>query len=158
MPHSSPAVLSRRRFVAAATGVAGIVGSAAVGGCALPTETDRPDPLLDLLRAAERDARELAAADVSHGDRAGALRRVGDVRRIHAERLAEIVVRPAGEAQGTPTQASPPVCPPVGEVRSRLRSDAAAAAAAATEAEASRAEIAGAISAACTAAVDVELA
>jgi hypothetical protein len=55
-----------------------------------------------------------------------------------------------------PTQA--PVCPPAEEVRSRLRADAADAAGAAAATEGARAEIAGAVSAACTAAVEVELA
>src|SRR5699024_2114781 len=120
--------------------------------------TDRPDPLLGLLEAAERDARELAAADASHGDRVGALRRIADVRRVHAERLTAIVERPEDDATPTPVPPDPPVCPPADEVRSRLRADAADAAGAAATTEGAGAEIAGAVSAACTAAVEVELA
>lgn len=155
VPHSAPVVLSRRQFAVAAAGVAGL---AVAGGCALPTVTDRPDPLLGLLEAAERDARELAAADASHGDRVGALRRIADVRRVHAERLTAIVDRPEDDATPTPVPPDPPVCPPADEVRSRLRADAADAAGAAATTEGAGAEIAGAVSAACTAAVEVELA
>lgn len=156
VPHSAPVALSRRQFAVAAAGVAGL---AVAGGCALPTVTDRPDPLLGLLEAAERDARELAAADASHGDRVGALRRLADTRRVHAERLAGLVDRPQDdEQQPTPVPTPAPVCPPAEEVRSRLRADAADAAGVAAATEGSRAEIAGAVSAACTAAVEVELA
>ena len=155
VPHSAPVLLSRRHFVTVAAGVAGL---AVTGGCALPVVNDRPDPLLGLLEAAERDARELAAADASHGERVGALRRIADARSRHAERLAELVERPVDDDRPTPAPTSPPVCPPVDEVRSRLRADAADAADAAVAAEGTRAEIAGVVSATCTAAVDVELA
>ncbi|UVE95620.1 hypothetical protein [Dietzia sp. B32] len=155
MPHSAPVVLTRRHFVVAAAGVAGL---AAAGGCALPTVSDRPDPLLGLLDAAQRDARELAAADASHGERVGALRRIADVRRLHAERLTTIVEFPADEGRPTPASTPAPVCPPADEVRARLRVDAAGATDAAAAEEGPRAEIAGAIAAACTAAAEVELA
>ena len=155
MPHSVPADLSRRQFIAAAAAAAGL---AVAGGCALPAGIGHPDALIGLLDAAERDARELAAADASHGERAGALRRIADARRIHAQQLADLVERPDGDQRLTPSSASPLVCPPVEEVRARLRVDAAGAAEAAAASEGARAEIAGAVSAACTAAVEVELA
>lgn len=154
VPRTAPVVLSRRQFVVAAAGVAGL---AVATGCALPTVSDPTDTLLGLLDAAERDARELAAADASHGEWAGDLRRIGEVRRVHAERLAGIVRRPTEEGQPTTAPGGPVVCPPVAEVRSRLRADAAGAAEAATLSEGARAEIAGAVSAACTAAAEVEL-
>lgn len=155
VPHSAPVALSRRRFVAAAAGVAGL---AVTAGCALPAVTDDPDRLIDLLDAAERDAREFAAADASHGEWTGPLRRIAEVRRVHAERLSEIVERPTAEGQPSTSPGAPAVCPPVAEVRARLRGDAAGAAEVAVASKGARAEIAGAVSAACTAAAEVELA
>lgn len=155
MPHSAPVVLSRRRFVGAAVCVTGF---AVAGGCALPAVVDRPDPLIPLIDAATRDARELAAADATHGDRVGALRRIADARRMHADALAGLTdTADEGEEQPA-TPAPPPVCPPVDEVRARLRADAALAADVAAEIDGARAEIAGAVSAACTAAAEVVLA
>ncbi|MBS7547516.1 hypothetical protein [Dietzia massiliensis] len=157
MPHSAPVVLSRRRFVGAAVCVTGF---AVAGGCALPAVVDRPDPLIPLIDAATRDARELAAADATHGDRVGALRRIADARRMHADALAGLTdTADEGEGEEQPaTPAPPPVCPPVDEVRARLRADAALAADVAAEIDGARAEIAGAVSAACTAAAEVVLA
>lgn len=157
MPHSAPVVLSRRRFVGAAIGVTGF---AVAGGCALPAVVDRPDPLIPLIDAAVRDARELAAADAIHGDRVGALRRIADARRMHADALAGLTdTADEGEGEEEPaTLPPPPVCPPVDEVRARLRADAALAADVAAESDGDRAEIAGAVSAACTAAAEVVLA
>lgn len=155
MPHSAPVVLSRRRFVGAAVGVTGF---AVAGGCALPAVVDRPDPLIPLIDAAARDARELAAADATHGDRVGALRGIADARRVHAGALAELADTADEGAAQPVTPAPPPVCPPVDEVRSRLRADAALAADVAAETDGARAEIAGAVSAACTAAAEVVLA
>ena len=161
MPHSAPVVLSRRRFVGAAVCVTGF---AVAGGCALPAVVDRPDPLIPLIDAAARDARELAAADATHGDRVGALRGIADARRVHADALAGLAdTADEGEGEGEgeeqpATPAPPPVCPPVDEVRARLRADAALAADVAAEIDGARAEIAGAVSAACTAAAEVVLA
>ena len=155
MPQSAPVVLSRRRFVGAAVGVTGL---AVANGCALPAVVERPDPLIPLIDAAARDARELAAADATHGDRVGALRRIADARRVHADALAELAdTADEGEEQPV-TSTPPPVCPPVDEVRARLRADAALAADVAAETDGDRAEIAGAVSAACTAAAEVVLA
>ncbi|AWH92241.1 hypothetical protein [Dietzia lutea] len=155
MPHSAPVVLSRRRFVGAAVGVTGL---AVAGGCALPAVVDRPDPLIPLIDAAARDARELAAADATHGGRVGALRRIADARRVHADALAELADT-ADEGEDQPVAPAPlPVCPSVDEVRARLRADAALAADVAAAIDGARAEIAGAVSAACTAAAEVVLA
>lgn len=190
MPSTSPVTapgpsLSRRHFVAVTAGVAGLV---AAGGCTLPDPEREPDPLLHLAEAADRDARELAAADASHGGDVGRLRRIGEVRRVHAERLgAEIrrvdppgdddeagpddgaaVAEQAGDAgsgdagtEGTGPGAAGPaavVCPPIGEVRERMRADARRAAEFAASATGYRAELAAAVSAACVAAVEVVLA
>ncbi|MGN0102187.1 MAG: hypothetical protein ACI39C_14715 [Dietzia sp.] len=155
MPHPAPVVVSRRTFVTAA---AGLTGLAAVGGCALPAVVDRPDPLVPVLDAALRDSRELAAADATHGDRVGALRRIAEARRVHAVSLGELTDLP--DSGQTPPDAAQvtPICPPVDEVRERLRADAALAAVVAAEVDGARAEIAGAVSAACTAAAEVVLA
>ena len=164
MLNSDPPGLSRRRFLAASTGM---VGLAVVTSCGVPTDEDTPDPVLDLIRAAERDAREFGAADASHGTYRDAIRRIADVRRVHAERLGELVERPveAGAQEPTATTAATaetesetnPVCPPVDEVRSRLFADAGGAAEVAVTSEGVRAELTGAVSAACTAAAEVLL-
>lgn len=156
MLSSSPVALSRRRFLAVSSGV---VGLAVATGCAVPTADDSPDPILELIRAAERDAREFAAADASHGKYADALRRLAEVRRIHAERLGELVDDPAasGTAATTPPPGAAASCPPIAEVRTRLRGDADQAAGVAVAADGARAELTGSVSAACTAAVEVEL-
>jgi hypothetical protein len=115
--------------------------------------------VLELVLAAERDAREFAAADASHGKYVDALNRLAEVREIHARRLEELLVRPR-DAEPSPPVAAPeePVtCPPVDEVRTRMRSDAAQATSVALDAEGIRAELAGAVSAACVAAVEVLL-
>lgn len=171
MPVDSPTPLSRRRFVAV---TAGLVGLLAAGACAVPEPDREDDPLHRLAHSAARDARELAAADASHGDDAARLRRVGEVRRVHAERLgAEVDRQAAGPtvavdeligSEPTPTTAvaddrgGTVVCPPIDEVRARLRDDATAAAEVAAESEGYRAELAAAVSAACTAALEVVLA
>lgn len=166
MPVPTPAPLSRRRFVAASAGVLGLLATA---GCALPAPEEDPDPLLRLATAAERDARELAAADASHGPDAAGLRQVGEIRRVHAERLTAEIDRLADDptdASGTPTAAptrapgndGEVVCPPISEVRARMRSDARAAGDFAASSEGYRAELAAAVSAACTAALEVVLA
>ena len=131
-----------------------------VGACALPRPVDEPDPLLELAEAADRDARELVSADASHGEDAGRLRRIGDVRRAHAEHLAAEIRRlaPEGETTIGIGTGTPPVCPPLEEVRTRLRADARRAGEVAVSAEGYRAELAAAVSAACTAAVEVVLA
>ena len=156
MLNSDPPGLSRRRFLAASTGM---VGLAVVTSCGVPTDEDTPDPVLDLIRAAERDAREFGAADASHGTYRDAIRRIADVR--------ELVERPveAGAQEPTATTAATaetesetnPVCPPVDEVRSRLLADAGGAAEVAVTSEGVRAELTGAVSAACTAAAEVLL-
>lgn len=162
MPVPSPATstgpsLTRRRFVAASAGLAGL---AAAGGCALPEPTREPDPFGALAEAAARDARELGAADASHGSDAARLRRIADVRRVHADHLTAEVLRldPEGSATGDEPPPATAVCPPIGEVRERLRADARRAAEQAAASEGYRAELAAAVSAACTAAVEVVLA
>ncbi|MFL0578455.1 hypothetical protein [Dietzia sp. 179-F 9C3 NHS] len=179
MPSSSPVTahgpsLSRRHFVAVTAGVAGLV---AAGGCTLPEPEREPDPLLHLAKAADRDARELAAADASHGGDVGRLRRIGEVRRVHSERLSAEIRRvdPPGDDDESGTDdgaavdeqagnagsgdAGPAaVCPPIGEVRERMRADARRAAEVAASATGYRAELAAAVSAACVAAVEVVLA
>lgn len=157
VPHSPTVVLTRRRFIAVAAGATGLALTAA---CGTGPAVGDPDPILELLGAAERDARELAAADASHGDRAGALRRIADARRIHAERLGELIGEPqaAEEMSDSPAPDSAAVCPPVDEVRRRLRADAKHAGEIAVSSEGARAEIAAAVAAACTAAVEVVLA
>lgn len=169
MPDSFTAPVSRRRFVAV-TAVA--TGMALAGGCALPPADDEPDPLLALAVAAARDARELAAADASHGDDAPRLRRIADARRIHAERLSAEIgaaeidaaeVEPGDTAEpidtaDVPGAGSPAVCPPIGEVRERLREDARRAGEVAVDSRGYRSELAASVSAACTTAVEVVLA
>ncbi|MDV8000428.1 hypothetical protein [Rhodococcus sp. IEGM 1408] len=157
MPSTSSPPVSRRRFVASTVGVAGLV---VAGGCALPTVDDEPDPLLRLAAAAERDALELGAADASHGEDAARLRRVADARRVHAEQLSAEIRRLAPEAAPTNgVEPTPPaVCPPIGEVRIRLRDDAKRAAEVAVASRGHRAALASSVSAACTAAVEVALA
>lgn len=180
MPLSAPVHLSRRRFVATA---AGLVGLAVAGGCAVPSPNRDPDPLIRLAENAARDARELVVANESHGSSAGALRRLADVRRVHAEHLTDEVERAAsgdlfgsaesdgaggvpgvgsGESSvpGSATSATSvdPVCPPVDQVRARLHADSRSAAEVAVSAEGYRAELAAAVSASCTAALEVVLA
>lgn len=154
LPSSSP--LSRRRFVASTVGVAGLM---VAGGCALPTADDEPDPLIELAEAAVRDAEELAAADAAHGEDVARLRRVADARRVHAQRLhEEISLRRSGDDEPYREILQPaPVCPPLEDVRIRLRADARRAAEVAVDAEGYRAELVAAVSAACTAAVQVVL-
>lgn len=157
MPDSPALPLSRRRFVAAA---AGLTALAAAGGCALPEPTREPDRLLPLHEAAERDALELGAADASHGGDVARLHRIARVRRVHADRLGEEIARlspPETSAQDEILRPAP-VCPPLAEVRDRMRTDARRAADVAVGAEGYRAELAAAIAAACTAAVEVTLA
>lgn len=156
VPHYPPLVLTRRRFAAVAIGAAGLALAAACGSAA----EDTPDPILELIDAAERDARELAAADASHGERVSGLRRIAEARRVHAERLGELVVDPRTPDEATDSPGSQPdaVCPPVDEVRRRLRADAERAGEVAVNSEGSRAEVTAAVAAACTAAVEVVLA
>lgn len=161
MPFSSPVTLSRRRFLAAS---AGVMGAVAVTGCTGEEGDGVSDPVVELIRAAERDAREFAAADTSHGKYVDALRRIADVRRIHAERLAELVElveTPPESTAATTTTAEPDsvvTCPPVGDVRARLRTDSGHASEVALESEGIRAELTGSVSAACITAVEVLLA
>lgn len=155
---SDPLHLTRRRFLALSSGLAGL---AVATGCGVPAIEDTPDPVLELIRAAERDARDFAAADASHGAHRDAILRIADVRRVHAERLAELV-EPSAEPdvpESTPAAETEAdlACPPVDEVRSRLRADAGGAAEVAAASEGIRAELTGAVSAACTAAVEVLL-
>ena len=156
MLSSAPVALTRRRFLTVSSGAVGLM---VASGCAVPALEGTPDPVLELIRAAERDAREFAAADASHGTYLDSIRRIADVRRVHAERLVELVDQPqdttTDEATAEPT--SPVQCPPVDEVRSRLRADAAGAADVASASDEFRAELTGAVSAACTAAVEVLL-
>lgn len=156
MPSSAPAALTRRRFLAAS---AGVVGLAVSTGCAAPGTDTSPDPVLEMIRSAQRDAREFAAADASHGAYVDALRRTADVRRIHAERLGELVDHPQETAPAEPGTAAPApaYCPPVEEVRTRLRADAGRASEVAVGSDGIRAELTGAVSAACTAALEVLL-
>lgn len=152
MLRSAPAALSRRRFLTVSTGTVGLVLAA---GCAAPSPDDAPDPVLELIRAAERDARQFAAADGGHGGYSEAIRRIGQARRIHAERLNGLL---GSGASGTSTPATEPaVCPPVEEVRARLRADADRAGAVALESDGVRAELTGSVSAACAAAEQVLL-
>lgn len=156
MPDSAPLIPSRRRFITA-IGAIGVVGLAVAGGCAVPTIVERAEPLAPLRDAAQRDALELAAADSSHGEYADALRRLADIRRVHADRLGALV---DGARTDEPTSTGPgpaPTCPPIDEVRARLRDDAATAAEAAGLTDGPEAELAGAVSAACTAAAAVML-
>lgn len=156
VPLPAPAPLSRRRFVAAAAGVAGLV---AAGGCGLPAVDDAPDPLLELAEAAGRDADELAVADASHGESVAPLRLIADARRVHAERLYEEIARQRDADAEPPREIlrPAPVCPPLEEVRSRLRADARRAAEVAAGTEGYRASLVAAVSASCTAAVEVVL-
>ena len=151
--------LSRRRLLAVGAGTAGL---ALVGGCALPADDRGPDPLLELLEAAARDAREFAVADVSHGDHVTALRALAETRRLHAERLGDLgeqlSPRVDAGATGSAAPAPDPVCPPVELVRDRLRADARAAAEVAAGSDGRRAEVVAAVSAACAAAAEVVLA
>lgn len=130
--------------------------------CSVPGTEQAPDAVVELIRAAERDALEFGAADASHGPYLDVLRRLAEVRRIHAERLSELIGQPEDTA-GTDTAepasdaGTPVTCPPVEEVRSRLRSDASRAADVAVGSEGVRAELTGSVSAACTAAVEVLL-
>ncbi|MFD2393597.1 twin-arginine translocation signal domain-containing protein [Dietzia aerolata] len=153
-----PVTLSRRRFLAAS---AGVMGAVAVTGCTGEEGDGVSDPVVELIRAAERDAREFAAADTSHGKYVDALRLIADVRRIHAERLAELVETPPESTAATTTTAEPDsvvTCPPVGDVRARLRTDSGHASEVALESEGIRAELTGSVSAACITAVEVLLA
>lgn len=170
MPISPPILLSRRRFIAATTGLAGL---AVIGGCSEALPASEPDPLNGLAAAAARDARELAAADASHGSATAGLKKIAEVRRVHAKHLADEVGREAGDeptpddgdqadesnSPGEPDPATPStvVCPPIDEVLARLRADARTASEFAVSAEGYRAELAAAVSAACTAAVEVIL-
>lgn len=159
MLRSSPAALSRRRFLAVSAGTVGTVGLMATTGCAVPALDNTPDPILDLVLAAQRDAREFTAADDSHGGYVDALHRIGEARRVHAERLEAVLERPRDPETVTPSAEPQAVvaCPPVEEVRARLRADAAKATDVAVTAEGIRAELTGAVSAACTTAVEVLL-
>lgn len=156
MPSSSPTLMSRRRFLGVTAGAAGLL---AAPGCALPEPDDTPDPVLDLVLSAERDAREFAAADSAHGDHVGALHRLADVRRIQAGQLEAALTSPRQTPTPAPSADSPePVrCPPVDEVRTRLRADIATATEVALAESGIRAELAGAVAASCTAAVEVLL-
>lgn len=158
MPDSSTVPVSRRRFVAVTAVATGLV---VAGGCAVPLVDDEPDPLLELAEGADRDARELAAANASHGDDVARLHRIADARRTHAEQLsAEIGPTDSTEAPSNGAEADPPpaICPPIGEVRTRLRDDARRAGEVAVASRGSRAELAAAVSAACATAVEVVLA
>lgn len=156
MLSSAPVALTRRRFLTVSSGAVGLMVAT---GCAVPALEGTPDPVLELIRAAERDSREFAAADASHGTYLDAIRRIADVRRIHAERLGELFEQPQDAAtdEASADPAPPATCPPVEEVRSRLRADAAGAAEVALASDEIRAELTGAVSAACTAAVEVLL-
>lgn len=156
MPSSSPPLMSRRRFLGVTVGTAGLL---AAPGCALPEPDGAPDPVLNLVLAAERDAREFAAADRTQGDLVGALHRLADVRRIQAGQLEAALTSPRETPTPAPTTGPPePVrCPPVDEVRTRLRADIAAATEVALAESGIRAELTGAVAAACTAAVEVLL-
>ncbi|MFN3601833.1 MAG: ubiquinol-cytochrome c reductase iron-sulfur subunit N-terminal domain-containing protein [Dietzia sp.] len=157
MPASSTVPVSRRRFVAVTAVATGLV---VAGGCAVPLIDDEPDPLLQLAEAADRDARELAAADASHGTDVARLRRIADARRTHAERLS-VEIGPTDSAEAPSNGAepdTPAICPPIDEVRTRLRDDARRAGEVAVASRGQRAELAAAVSAACTTAVEVVLA
>ncbi len=154
--------LSRRRFVAASAAATGLV---AIGGCALPSPAPEVDPLIPVAEAARRDAREFAAADASHGADVSRLRQLAEVRRVHADRLDGEIARSAGSDASIASGDDPPfeadtapVCPPLGEVRSRLRTDGRVAADVAVAASGYRAELTAAIAAACVSAVEVVLA
>lgn len=159
VPSPAPTALPRRTFLAVSTGAVGLVVTSA---CSVPDTHKAPDAVLELIRAAERDALEFGAADASHGTYVDTLRRLADIRRIHAERLSELIEQPAGTAEtgaAVPTSdAGPPVtCPPVDEVRTRLRTDASHAGEVAVGSVGVRAELTGSVSAACTAALEVLL-
>lgn len=157
VPIAYPVPVSRRRFVAVTAGATGLLFA---GGCSLSPIDDEPDPLRLLAEAADRDARQLVAADASHGDDVARLRRIGEARRVHADRLAAEITRLApDESPSDGVEPGPPAtCPPIGEVRARLREDAKRAAEVAVDSRGYRAELAAAVSAACTTAVEVTLA
>lgn len=163
MPSSAPIapgrLLSRRRFVGVTVGATGLL---AAGGCALPSSVVEPDPLLELAESARRDAEQFSAADALHGDHVRALHRLAAVRRTHADRLDELTGGLLTAVTSTPgperDPGTPAVCPPIDEVRSRLRDDAVRAADVVVDLEDTRAEVVAAVSAACTAAVEVVLA
>ena len=158
MPSSSPTLMTRRQFLGVTAGAAGLL---AAPGCALPEPDDTPDPVLDLVLSAERDAREFASADRTHGDHVGALHRLADVRRIQAGQLEAALTSPRQTPTPTPAPSAgspePVRCPPVDEVRTRLRADIATATEVALAESGIRAELAGAVAASCTAAVEVLL-
>ena len=157
MLEPSRLLVTRRRLLVATAGLAGLT---AVGGCALPEPEREPDVLLPLAAAADRDALELAAADATHGSDVPRLHRIAEVRRIHAARLTEEIRRmdPPGDDHGEENLREAPVCPPLADVRERLRSDARRAGEVAVAAQGYRAELAAAVAAACTAAAEVVLA
>ena len=70
-----------------------------------------------------------------------------------AEQPSPDVTSSAIEAEETP-----PVCPPLDEVRSRLRGDASRATEVAVDTDGTRAELAASVAAACISAVEVVLA
>lgn len=154
-PHAAPA-LTRRAFGALAAGTAGV---ALVGGCGPDETRTEADPLRSLAESARRDAAEFSAADASAGSAAPALRSLGGIRRQHAERLGEEIARldPEGARAASPT-APAATCPPVADVRTRLRDEARAARDAAASATGYRAALAASISACCLAAAEVVLA
>lgn len=155
MLRSTPLPLTRRRFLA----VSSSAGLLMATGCALQKPEGTPDPVVELLLAAQRDAREFAAADSSHGQYVHALKRISEVRGVHAQRLEELVRTPSATESDVPDPASeaPVVCPPVDEIRARLRSDADQARAVAVNSQGIRAELTGSVSAACVSAVEVLL-
>ena len=162
VPHSAPINLtrpfSRRRFIAVTAGATAL--SASVGGCSTPSSLGGPDPLQEIADAAHRDAVQFAAADASHGDRVQILHKLAEVRRVHAERLLQMREQPSPDV--TPSapgaEQAPPVCPPLDEVRSRLRGDASRATEVAVADEGPRAALTASVAAACVAAVEVVLA
>ena len=162
VPHSAPIVLtrplSRRRFIAVTAGATAL--AATVGGCSTPLSLGGPDPLVEIADAARRDAVQFAAADASHGDRIQILHTLAEVRRDHAERLQEMIEQPSPDVTSSAIEAeeAPPVCPPLDEVRTRLRADASRATEVAVDAEGTRAELTASVAAACISAVEVVLA
>jgi len=156
VPETPNTSLTRRGFITVTAGVAGLAVGA---GCTSEPPGEHTDPLRELFEAADRDAREFAAADASHGDYADALRTLAEIRQVHATWLGRFLEAPP-PANGTSTPQSAgveAVCPPVVEVRQRLGEDAGQAGDVAVSSRGERAEVAAAVAAACTTAVEVVL-
>jgi len=164
--------LDRRGFGAVVLAAVGTgLGATTLTSCASGGDEDAPDALLPLAEAAARDAAELAAAgDGRPREEAARLQRVAGARRVHAETLRAEIARLAPSSSGSPATGTPApagaggtpaagavTCPPLAEVRDRLRRDAELARGVATRATGYRSSLAASVSAACTSAAEVVL-